>query len=605
MPKLAFPLPAVLLFGAVAGGAALPKNYLPAHQVRRGMRGYGLSVFQGTKPQRFEVEIIGVLRNAFPKQDIILARMRGPVVEKTGIIAGMSGSPIYLKVGDDFKLAGAVAYGWSFPKEPLCGITPAENMFGVVEAARSEAKAAALPPPGGTLDAPLRLAERVFSEIRVALTPPRWDSLPGPQPQLYRLRAPLAIAGLTPPAFDLARETFEGLGFMAVQGASGGSAQAPETLQPGSALAVVLAEGDIDMSASGTVTDLLGDTVLAFGHPMLGEGRLEMPIATAAVQYCYPSLIRSFKLTSAGKVVGTLTTDMQAAVVGKIGKVPRMIPVEARLERGDLPGQEVYRCRAADHPRLTPLVIQSFLLNCLLVRGDFPRENTLRYEATVELEGREPLRYSNVYSGFSSVRGLMSAISDIASPIMVLGNNQFARVRVKRVTASFVVEPKVTAAKIEAVRLERNDYAPGETIKAIVTLRPAKREPVVVRLTLPLPEDTPEGTLSVTVCDAATNAQLDRSDAPHKTRPDDLDQLLAQLREQEPNGRIYLRVKLPDRGVAYRGVELPSLPDSALQVIGSAKTTGLLLTGKSLVTHTETPYVVSGHHRLQVLIRRR
>jgi len=359
MPKLAFPLPAVLLFGAVAGGAALPKNYLPAHQVRRGMRGYGLSVFQGTKPQRFEVEIIGVLRNAFPKQDIILARMRGPVVEKTGIIAGMSGSP-------------------------------AENMFGVVEAARSEAKAAALPPPGGSLDAPLRLAERVFSEIRVALTPPRWDSLPGPQPQLYRLRAPLAIAGLTPPAFDLARETFEGLGFMAVQGASGGSAEAPETLQPGSALAVVLAEGDIDMSASGTVTDLLGDTVLAFGHPMLGEGRLEMPIATAAVQYCYPSLIRSFKLTSAGKVVGTLTTDMQAAVVGKIGKVPRMIPVEARLKRGDLPGQEVYRCRAADHPRLTPLVIQSFLLNCLLVRGDFPRENTLRYAARTPSVMRQP-----------------------------------------------------------------------------------------------------------------------------------------------------------------------------------------------------------------------
>lgn len=593
--------------GVSVRGAALPKDYLAAHQVKRGMRGYGLSVFRGTRPQRFEVEVIGVLRNAFPKQDIILARMSGAGLEKTGIIAGMSGSPVYLKVGDAFKLAGAIAYGWSFPKEPLCGITPAENMFGVFQASRSEPKAkGGLPPPGGVLDAPLSVAERAFSEIRVALSAPQWDKMPGGEAQLYRLRTPLALGGLSPPAFALARQKFEALGFMPLQGAAGAApANAPRNLLPGSALAIVLAEGDLDLSGSGTVTDVRGDTILAFGHPMLGEGRVQIPIASAIVHYCYPSMMRSFKLTSPGPILGTLTTDMQAAVVGKLGRMPTMIPVEARLRRADSPGEEVYHCRVLDHPRLTPSVIQTFLLNSLLVRGDFPRENTLRYKATVELAGRKPLVYSNVYSGFTSYQGLFAALSDIVSPVMVLGNNQFGKVAVRRLTASFEVEAKATAARVESVRLERNDYAPGETLKAIVTLRPAKKEPVVVRLGLHLPKDVPEGTTTVTVCDSATNAQLDHSEAPHKQRPDNLDQLLTQLREQEPSGRIYLRVKLPDRGVAYRGVELPSLPDSILQVVGSAKTTGLVLTGKSLVSHAETPYVVKGHHRLQVLIRQR
>ena len=605
MRKWGFLPLAVLGLASAAGAAALPESYLPAREVRRGMRGYGLSVFQGTKPQRFEVKVIGVLRNAFPKQDIILARMSGPVVEKAGIIAGMSGSPVYLKVGDEFKLAGAVAYGWSFPKEPLCGITPAENMFGVLRAAEAGKKVAAAPPPDGKLDGPLRLADRVFSRLRVALRPPRPDDFAAGGPRLYRLRAPLALSGLVPAAFERAREEFEALGFMPVQGAGGADARAPGKLEPGAALAVVLAEGDLDISASGTVTDVRGDTILAFGHPMMGEGHTAMPIASAVVHYCYPSLMRSFKLTSAGRILGTLTADMQAAVVGKLGKMPRMIPVEARLKRADAPGEEVYRCRVADHPRLGPMVVRVFLFNSLVVRGDFPRENTLRYEATVDLEGREPLRYGNVYSGFTSTQALFSAISDITTPLMVLANNEFARVRVKRITASFTVEPQVTTARIESVRLERNDYAPGETLRAIVTLRPAKKGPEVFRIALPLPEDLPEGTMSVTVCDAATNAQLERSEAPHKSRPDNLDQLLARLREQEPSGRIYLRLKLPDRGVAYRGVELPSLPDSALQVIGSAKTTGLMLTGKSLVAHIDTPYVVSGHHRLEILIRQR
>jgi len=593
-----------LAWGAVAGG--LPRNYLRASEIKRGMRGYGLSVFQGTRIDRFDVEVIGVLRNAMPKQNIVLCRMSGAGLGKTGIIAGMSGSPIYLKVGDEHKLAGAVAYGWSFPKEPLCGVTPAENMHAVVAAAAAASKrtptAAAT---GAKLDAPIKLGTRTISDVRVVAGPPSLDALPGSSAMLYRLRTPLFVSGMTPQVFAWARKELEPLGFLPVQGggAAGGAELKGLKLEPGAALAIRLAEGDMELDGVGTCTDVIGNTVLGFGHPMMGEGHVSVPMATAVVHLCYPSLVRSFKLASSARTVGSLKADMQAGVVGTVGDFATTIPVEAKLRRQDMEGEETYRVRVFEHPRLTSRIVGMFLVNCLLVRGDFPRENTLRFRAKIELKGHEPLVVENVYSALSSSSALMKAIGDVYSPIALLGSNPFGRVGVERVTAEFEVAATESAAGLESVRLERNDCRPGDTIRVLATLRTYKKQSVLQALELKLPDDLPPGTATVTVCDATTSRKLDRSDAPHRYQPRDVDGLVALLREQTPNRRLHIRMRLPDEGVAFKGVELPSLPPSMLGVIRSPKLTGLSTTRRSVQAWVDTPYVVSGSHSLPLLVR--
>ena len=586
---------------AVAGG--LPPNFLRADEIQRGMKGYGLTVLQGTKIERFEVEVLGVLKNAMPKQNIVVCSMRGAGLEKTGIIAGMSGSPVYLKVGNDYKLAGAVAYGWTFPKDPVCGITPIENMHGVITASSEAEKAAAA--GGAALDAPITIGSRQFSEIKLASAPPTFDKLIGQSAALYRLQTPLYVGGVSPAVFKLLSKELEPFGFLPVQGGGAASATAHKglKLEPGSAMAIRMAEGDLEMDGIGTCTAVIGDQVLGFGHPMMGEGRVSVPMATAVVHLSFPSVMRSFKLASSVKTVGRLTADMQAAVLGKVGDFATMIPVEVKLRRADMKGEDTYRMRVFEHPRLTSRVIGMFLANSLMIKGTFPQENTLTYRATVRLKGHQPLELTNVYSGLSSSAGLMKAIGDIYAPIGLLMANPFGKVRVEGVAAEFEVLPRNSDAGIESVRLESNEVKPGETIRALVSLRTYKKDTVVQAVELKLPDDFPPGGTTVTVCDARTSGSSDRSDAPHIYVPRTVASLVDTLRIQAPGRRLYIRMRLPDRGVAYKGKELPSLPASVLGVIQSPKLTGLTATHKSITAFVDTPYVIQGTHTLPLLVR--
>jgi len=605
MALLNVALASAIALGGEAGG--LPATYLRAKEVKRGMKGYGLSVFRGTTVRRFDVEVLGVLRNAFPKQDMILARMSGAGLEKTGIIAGMSGSPIYLEVGKEHKLAGAIAYGWWYPKEPVCGITPFENMYAVVDASVPEKKGAGGPAKAaGQLDAPLTLSGRTFRSVRLSSRAPSWERMSGDAATLYRLRTPLYISGMTEPALALLRREFEPRGFLPVQGGAAGAAEAKGAkIEPGAALALRLAEGDIEIDGVGTCTEVIGNTVIAFGHPMFAEGRVSVPMATAVVHYTYPSLMRSFKLASSVETVGRLRADMQAAVVGTLGEFARMIPVEAKLRRADVRGEHTYRCRVFDHPRLTPRLIGYFLFNSLLIHGDFPRKNTIRFRATIDLAGHKPLVIENVYSGLSSYSTLFDAVYDVIGRVGTLSSNPFGKVNVKGVRADLEVLAKETTARVESIRLERNDYRPAETLRVLATLRPYEKEPIVQRLELKVPSDMPPGAASVTVCDAAASRRIDRSEAPHRYVPRSLEQVVDLLREQAPARRLYIRMRLPDRGAVIRGVELPSLPSSLLPVVASPKTTGVTSTRRSVKAHVDTAFVVSGSHTLPVLIRAR
>jgi hypothetical protein len=423
---------------------------------------------------------------------------------------------------------------------------------------------------------------------------------------LYRLRTPLTVSGLTEPAFHLLRKELEPLGFLPVQGGGvAGDEAAAAKLEPGSALSIRLAEGDIEMDGVGTCTEVVGNTILGFGHPMFGEGRVSVPMATAVVHLSYPSLMRSFKLAGSAKTVGRLTADVQACVMGTIGDFAHTVPVTVRFRRSDVKGQSRLQCKVFDHPRLTSRIVGMFLLNSTLIHGELPRENTVRAKATIRLAGREPIVIEDTYSGLSSSSALMTALMGVVRPLGTLGSNPFGKVKVEGVDAEIAVEAGEITAKIEAVRLERNELEPGDTVRAIVTIRPTKRDPYLKTLELKLPDDLPPGSGTVMVCDAATSHRYDQQDAPHRYVARDLDHLVALAREHVPQQRLAVRMKLPDRGIAARGLELPSLPASMLNVVASQKTTGLSVTGRSIKAFVETDHIVSGAHALNVLIRPR
>ena len=314
----------------------------------------------GKGVQRYDIEIVGVLQSYAPKQDLVLARVLNEAIEKTGIIAGMSGSPVYV----DGKLVGALAYGWPFSREPICGITPIQSMLDI-------RKAPAAPPvPIGGAAAPAAQFVSTFGGrdfaggLTALLSPLKGDAASaGPVP----LPLPVSFTGASTGQFPLrsgggsrrlARRAVGGLGRGSSRVGSGHGRAAPDAahrLEPGSAVAAVLLSGDMVLSATGTVTWVDGNSILAFGHPFLSMGPVDMPMAQAEVLTVLPSLYRSFKFSTTGSVLGSISQDRSTGILGSFGKPPTMVPVTIRMTSEDVPTQ-TFKFEVVHNSMLTPIL---------------------------------------------------------------------------------------------------------------------------------------------------------------------------------------------------------------------------------------------------------
>jgi len=596
------------LFTFMPAARAVPKadSYWQVDDVRPGMKGQGRTVLKGTKVETFDVEVLGVLKNTSPGRDLVLCRLSGLGLEKSGVIAGMSGSPVYI----DGKLLGAVAYAWAFGKEPIAGVTPFSQMHSFVESYERRDLADKGKPKRIGLRTPLTLDGQAFDTVTVS------QGFDTPEPTsadglwMVPLRTPLAATGFTPHSLTLLRDRVRGAGLVPMQG-GGTSAKVADDekdtpLQAGGPLAVSLVRGDFDLSGIGTVTHIEGERVYGWGHPFLSHGACDFPMLTGYIHTIYPRQSVSFKMGSPLKLAGVINADVSTGIAGWLNRKPDLLPVRTTVTREPDGVVRTFNVEVVRQRQLMASLVYTVLTNSVDMEGELPEEMTAVLKATIEVEGHDPIVIQDTFSGssYSGGRAPQALFNQVASVVSLLAYNAHKPVRINRIECETTVVPGRQTADIEAVELESDVYAPGDTLKVTLFIRPYKGQRQRLPVTLKLPADLPEGVYTATVCDGLTNARYELRDNPTLNYPQNLGQVFEALKVQTAAKRTQLVVRIPTAaaGVTLGEKALPNLPPSMVQVLGNSRKSGAQTMGSALVARHGTDWVFQGSESVRFTV---
>ena len=579
---------------------AQPFDILPEDKVAAGMKGYGVTdMGDGRGIQRFDVEILGLLRKFAPGQDLILARVNGIGLEKAGIIAGMSGSPIYV----EGKLVGALAYGWPFSKDPICGITPIQSMLDI----RHAPPAPPVPIAGGAVSTASFLSAFTggrFAEAFEDLVKPFRASASG---SLAALPLPVSFGGALGPGPLLTRIA-EAANWMTVPSGSVSSPPAaaaggpPGPLKPGSAVATQLLSGDMDLSATGTVTWVEGNSVLAFGHPFLSMGPVSMPMAQAQVLTVLPSLYRSFKFAATGPVLGSITQDRSTGILGTFGTRAPMVPITVRISSDLIPAQ-VYHFQAVHNSMLTPILSAIAIDNVLTTLEKRSGERTLVWKSAIRTPGRS-VRWDSVFSGLTAREEAVASLALLTNYLMA---NEFHDLTILGVDVEIAHSDRLKGARVVHVEAQKERVHPGDEVPIwvdVVDFRGSSRRVV---LNLKVAPDTPPGPLSVFVGDGSAATAYDLALVPPD--PQSLDQVLDFLARVRPPNSLNLLSYRAAPGAIVAGNALEALPPSIATLLrdrgpGEASTPELSHVRLQSLT-VEQPTPINGSVRLRIDVQPR
>ena len=601
-----------------------PTRHMHVAEVRPGMTGYGLTVFKGDKIERFDVEVVSILHNFNPKGDVVLIRAKGDYIEHTGAVAGMSGSPIYLKDGDGrYRMIGAFAYGWPMTKDPLAGVQPIEYMLNL-PAPKSSNMTAASTQPGGAATNTGRTDHAdglSWSLVKAGLTPfsknsrlndsdretnmgatPRLGGS-GDAPRLEPLVTPMMVGGISPQLLDQLRPMLARFHMSALQAGGGSSpspGQPPVRLEPGSALAVPLLTGDVDLTAIGTVTEVIGDRVWGFGHPFNNEGSIALPMASGRINAIIPNLQTSFKLGSIAEELGALTTDGSVGVAGEMGKSAPTIPIEFQVSYADGSPPRTYRYRSALHPRFTPMIAGLALNAALTGPSELPQNNTVDYSITMEFQNGQTLALSDTSVNASA----QELFQQVGIPLMAAFENPFERVQVRRITGTAKISPTVRQAQILEVNVPKSRYRPGEVVKAFVTYKPFRSESAILPVELSLPTDLAEGTYQLIISDAQRYFQDEQIARPFRFTASNITDVFGVLKDMASirENAVYLRLLRQPDGVAVGRTALPQLPSSRRQILLGAGRSNITPFVSSNTKNIPTDQVMNGSAEFAITI---
>jgi hypothetical protein len=565
----------VVMSGAIAVRGQNPPNdpsFFPVDEIRAGMKGVGRTVFQGTAITEFQAEMLGVLKNFGPKQDMILARLSGGPLERTGVIQGMSGSPVYI----DGRLVGAVAFAFPLSKEPIAGIQPIGQMMNLLRpaapAAATIGKASTGSPGLAAMESPAAFIERLVGRARSgmplaeAFDPEGLFSSVGSSSTttLARIQTPLAISGVSPAAIRELAPVFNAFGFTPVQSGGSGSTlpaaeKPPLRLVPGSPVSAELARGDISVSANGTVTHVEGDQVYAFGHPYLSAGPLNLPMSTAHVITVLPRLDNSMKISAPVSVVGAFTEDRSTGIAGRMGGVPDMIPVSLTVKSGKTAANN-YKFEIVRDKVLTPALMNLTVFSAITASERELGEMTLNVNGQVSLKNNEPIRISNVFA--SDMNGAtLTSIATVA-PLQYLMSSGFDYSGIERIEFEIVSTERKASVTLDRISVDRNEITPGGDVTVTAYLRnTVGGQMTVERYTVQAPSGLPAGPIQLMVGDGTTitATELKRGSTG---APKDLEAAIRELNKLRQNDRLYIKLVSGEPGVVIAGEELPSLPPS-------------------------------------------
>ena len=607
--RLAFAL--LLASVAVLGLPAAPAQ-MGVEDIRPGMIGVGRTVFEGTRVEEFKVHILGVLENVIgTHRNLILAKLEGGPLANTGVIAGMSGSPVYV----DGRLIGAVSYALGqFSKEPIAGITPIAEMTDATVFSDARPKAARV-----HIDFPLT-REHLTDAFRRALS---WNrpfvDRPGDAELLGAsaisgvsgaeigtllrpIATPLMMSGFEPGVADLLGGAFGEQGFVPTgRGSMGRAGETPYDgpLKPGDAIGVMLVSGDLELGATGTVTQVDGDKVYAFGHPLYNLGPTAFPMTRAYVYTVLPSFASSLKVSTTGEIIGSFLQDRAVAIAGRLGPGPKTIPVSLTLE-SKRAAKRTFHFQLANDQMFTPLMAAAAITSTL---GAYERQygaSTFHVTGTASLNGHEPVTFDNIFSGDQPS---VNAATYIAAPIAALLGNDFEKVDIDGVDLSITSAEEPQTATLERVWLDDQQPRAGQTVPLKVLLRTYRGDEVVHTIPIQIPANT-RGTLSLLVADGGRLGQIEQRET-RASQPRSVEQIVRRLNRSRRGNTLYVELLGSEPGAVVRGEPLTSLPPSVLGVLEADRSSGSFnpLTNATLGEWSlQTDQAVTGSKTLSITV---
>ncbi len=556
---------------ATEAGPPKETRFFPLAEIRRGQRGIAYTVFEGVLPEPMQVEILGVLKNSLgPGRDMILARLHGEKPEYTGVVAGMSGSPVYI----DGRLVGALSYRiGQFSKEPIAGITPIAEMLDVRDTPETGngQKAAA-------------------------------DG----QPEMQPMETPLIFSGFSQETVDRFGDRFRAMGLVPVAGLGGSDAEAkqPEPLSPGSAVSAVLVRGDLSIAGTCTVTYVDPKRLLACGHPITQNGSVSMPMTKAVVVATLPSPLNAFKIVNTTETVGSFTEDRASAILGQFGVDARMIPVSVEVVGPEK--SRTFHLEVLDDRQLTPQAMLSSVYQTLQGTNAAAAEQSYRLTGTLTVKGEAPIRLQGLMAPTVQGTGAVSAALYINERFSKVYENTAERPVVIGLSLHMEARPSRLTAVIESARGETMDARPGATIVIEAVLHPYRGTARVMRIPVTLPKSLSPGTVRLVVSDGGMIDRLTNPNAAVGQHAIGLADTVAAMNRDHANDRVYVtllehspQAMLPSGGLA----EIPLSMANVLEPLKEDQQ--MQLSGESALElgSQETGYAVTGSHVIRLIVR--
>jgi SpoIVB peptidase S55 len=568
---------------------------IPVSKIHTGMRGVAYTVFEGTKPEPMDVEVLGILKNANgPKGDIILVRLGGKKAEYTGVVAGMSGSPVYF----DGKLAGALAFRiGEFSKEPIAGVTPIDEMLEIN----------ALDRRPETTPASATGAVNAASKT----SGPGLASFPAGATQAYAnylkpIETPLVFTGFSQDAIQRFAPQFAAAGIIPVTGAGSVSdIKQPEPLEPGSAVSAILVRGDMDIAATCTVTYMDAQHLLACGHPLMQFGMVDLPMTKAQVLATLPSPLNAFKIVNATEPVGAFVQDRHTGIMGEFGKEPEMIPVTLNIRGG--PTSKQFHYEILNNAQLSPVAMMATVFNALHGLNEYGEDTTYRMEGRISVKGYPEVGLENMFAAADGGQpaAVLAALS-IGDRFGRIYDNPYNVPDIHGVQLDFDIVRDRRWARLESARTDVTEARPGDEITIETVVRPYRGEGIVRQIPIHIPTSTSKGALRILVSDGETLDRVRRA-APMLARKLDLASTIALINKQHVNNRVYVSLLEADPEAMVADKVMPTLPLSVMNVMdGMRGTQDMVVLGESAVNEASTApldYVVSGAQILNLTIK--